>query len=86
MRNIIVQYNETYATEQFMTCMIKNQSQLGVEAEIAALVTGQNIWYNDTNDAASSISSSSSTTTATLSFVAATTTVASGMLLLLFNE
>ena len=44
MRNMIVQHNETYAAqEQFMTCTIKKQGRLGVEAEIAALATGQNI-------------------------------------------
>jgi len=99
LRTTIVQYNETYAAEQFMTCMFQKVGQLAVDTvgqlstdqlgqlatEALTAYTGSSTSTTTNEDASSSGSSSSSrsTTATTLSFGITTTTIVASGLLLL---
>ena len=99
LRTTIVQYNETYAAEQFMTCMFQKVGQLAVDTvgelstdqwgqlatEALTAYTGSSPASTTTNAETSSSSSgsSSSTTATTHSFGITTTTIVASGLLLL---
>merc|ERR1719162_2159392 len=99
LRTTIVQYNETYAAEQFMTCMFQKVGQLAVDTvgqlstdqlgqlatEALTAYTGSSTSTTTNEEATSSSgsSSSSSTTTTTLSFGITTTSIVASGLLLL---